>query len=101
MKTSTIKKRFESNKKNINGIARKVIMTLLGKDENWFVKDGIIRSCWTSGRGRYTSNMNYTQSICDALDILRIRYTIGNDAPRGGECGTFIKLITKIINDNN
>lgn len=59
-----------------------------------------IRPCKTSGSGRFTKNADYTADICAALDILGIEYTSGNDSPRGGKTGNFIKLITYITKED-
>lgn len=54
--------------------------------------NAIIRPCWTSGSGRYTSNLDYTDDTRRLLDMIRVKYTIGNDAPRGGLTGNWIKI---------
>jgi len=56
----------------------------------------IIRPCYTSGHGRFVTNMDYTCEICRLLDLLKVKYEVGNDAPRGGQTGNFIKILTKI-----
>ena len=43
-----------------------------------------VRPCWTSGRGRFCSNMDYTADTCHLFDLLRVQYERGNDAPCGG-----------------
>lgn len=52
----------------------------------------LVRPCWTSGRGRYCSNLDYTAAVCRLLDALRVQYVQGNDAPRGGLHGNFIQI---------
>lgn len=52
----------------------------------------LVRPCWTSGRGRYCSNLDYTADVCRLLDALRVQYVRGNDAPRGGLPGNFIRI---------
>lgn len=56
----------------------------------------LIRPCHTSGRGRFTSNLDYTSDVMQLLSLLGIKYEIGNDSPRGGKTGNFIKITTKI-----
>lgn len=56
----------------------------------------IIRPCTTSGRGRFTTNLDYTADVCRLLDQLKIKYISGNDSPRGGKTGNCIKILTKI-----
>lgn len=52
----------------------------------------VIRPCWTSGAGRFCSNLDYTADVCRLLDALRVQYVQGNDAPRGGLPGNFIQI---------
>lgn len=52
-----------------------------------------IRPVWTSGKGRFCKNIDYTWQVCDLLDKMRVKYEVGNDAPRGGKCGIFIKIL--------
>lgn len=52
----------------------------------------VIRPCWTSGAGRFCSNLDYTATVCRLLDALRVQYVRGNDAPRGGLPGNFIQI---------
>lgn len=52
-----------------------------------------IRPVVVYGKGRYRHNCNHTSSFCACLAKMRISYYIGNDAPRGGNHGTFIDII--------
>lgn len=54
----------------------------------WF--DEEIRPCHTSGRGRFTTNLDYTQQTMWLLNKMGVDFIAGNDAPRGGKCGQFI-----------
>ena len=67
----------------------------IGK-RTYMVYGDIIRPCTTSGRGRFTTNLDYTADVCRMLDQLGIKYISGNDSPRGGKTGNFIKVLTKI-----
>lgn len=49
-----------------------------------------IRTCWTSGRGRFTSNMDHHYATATALTKLGVRFLEGNDSPRGGKTGQYI-----------
>lgn len=51
-----------------------------------------IRPCYTSGSGRYISNQNHTSDIDRVLSLMNIKYTLTNDAPRGGDCGNLITV---------
>lgn len=64
--------------------------------KTYMIRGGVIRPVIVQGSGRFTKNADYTADICRALDACGIKYETGNDAPRGGACGTFIKLLTKI-----
>lgn len=88
MKKETIQKRLEKANVNKTTSAYKLLT-------NWLSKEGndIIRTCWTSGRGRYTSNMDYTADFERLLTTLRVRYERGNDSPRGGLTGNYIKIL--------
>ena len=59
-------------------------------------KNNLIRQVYTSGSGSHTSYQDHTIAITSLLDKLKVKYIIGNDSPRGGQCGAYIKLITKI-----
>lgn len=56
----------------------------------------VIRPCHTSGSGRFTTNLDYTSDVMQILSLLGVKYEIGNDSPRGGKTGNFIKITTKI-----
>ena len=88
MKKETIRKRLEKANVNKGTAAYKLLI-------NWFDADGnnVIRPCWTSGRGRFTTNLDYTQQLEDILTLLKVRYIVGNDAPKGGKCGNYIYII--------
>lgn len=93
MRTTTIIKRLEMVANEKRGLkntrAYKMINEAIATGE-------IIRPCYTSGSGRFTSNLDYTGDVERLLQILGLRYKCGNDAPRGGLPGNWIKIITKI-----
>lgn len=90
MKTTTILKRLEklASEKRVNKTTSAYKLIVAACNEG----NAIIRPCWTSGSGRFCSNMDYTKDTCHLLDLLRVRYERGNDAPRGGLPGNFIKI---------
>ena len=98
MKLETLQKRWAKIRPNYRGIARDFGEQLTGaKPQAWQIfRGGLIRPVWTSGRGRFCKNMDYTRDICAVLDALRVKYETGNDAPRGGLTGCYIKIVTKI-----
>lgn len=66
------------------------------KVEEAKTKGLLIRPCYTSGSGRFASNQDHTLAITKLLDLLGVKYETGNDAPRGGLTGNYIKILTKI-----
>lgn len=99
MKLETLQKRWAKIRLNYRGIARDFGEQLTGaKPQKWPIfRGGVIRPIWTSGRGRFCSNCDHTRDICAVLDALCVKYETGNDAPRGGLTGNFIKIVTKIV----
>lgn len=91
MKTKTIQQRLdrlvEKNIAKKGTCAYRLIKEMCEREKD------TIRPVWTSGSGRYTSNMNYTGQVCYLLDKMKVMYEVNNDAPRGGACGTFIKIL--------
>lgn len=81
---------FESSKYGPNTGVKRPLKT------NRIDSTGLIRPCYTSGSGRFTSNQNHTCEVKRILDLLKVKYESGNDAPRGGETGNWIKIITKL-----
>lgn len=59
-------------------------------------KKVIIRPCHTSGRGRYTTNIDRTSEVCWLLDVLGVKFETGNDSSRGGKTGNFIRIVTDV-----
>lgn len=55
-----------------------------------------IRPCYTSGRGRFTSNQDHTTEVTSLLSKIGIEFTLTNDAPRGSVTGNLITITTKI-----
>jgi len=52
----------------------------------------LIRTCWVSGSGRFTSNQDHHDQTKRMLKALGLGYAEGNDSPRGGLTGQWIKL---------
>lgn len=47
----------------------------------------------TLGRGRFVTLSTWLDADArELLDLLKVRYVAGNDAPRGGQVGTFIEF---------
>lgn len=96
MKTTTFKKRTQRFNKNSKGYIL-ALQLLTGNFDSWM--NGKLRTCWTSGRGRFCQNLDYTN---DTLEVLRyaglkkgIDFMLENDSPRGGKTGNYIQLTSK------
>ena len=109
MKKETLNKRLLKLENVSKGSkAYQVIKELTGMytiKNNWnqvlplssgIVRGDVIRPCYTQGSGRHTSVADHAMPICMLLDKLKIKYITGNDAPRGGQCGKYIKILTKL-----
>ena len=87
MKTQTFETRTKSVTKNSMGyqLAHQLIST-----------GGTIRTCRTSGTGRFTTNLNYHEDTINVLQVARLMrlrdFITGNDSPRGGKTGLHIEL---------
>ena len=56
-----------------------------------------IRPVYSTGSGRYTRSVDLTYEIKDILNKIGVEYIDGNDAPRGGKLGNYIKIISKLV----
>lgn len=98
MTTTTLAKRLAKFTGSKTSIAYQVAKDLsTGENKTYKVSGDTIRPVHTSGSGRFTSNLDYTNDCCKVLDFLKIKYITGNDSKRGGLTGNFIKIITPII----
>lgn len=59
---------------------------------NQLLADGITHTGYYRGSGRHTQAVDLTVRITSILDKLNIAYETGNDAPRGGVSGNFVKI---------
>jgi hypothetical protein len=96
MKTRTFNKRTSRFCKGSNGY--QLAAKLLKGETNWGFGNKL-RTCWTSGSGRFTKNMDYTD---DTLEVLRyaglkkgVDFTLENDAARGSATGNYLVLTPK------
>ena len=59
----------------------------------------LLRPVFTQGSTwKHSSLIDKTNELTKVLRLLSIDFIIGNDAPRGGKTGAFVKITTKIIN---
>ena len=56
----------------------------------------VLRPCHIHGRGRFCSNIDCTDRLAVVLEKIGFEFEKGNDGPRGGLTGNFIKVTTKI-----
>ena len=99
MKTKILNKRLlKLENVSKSSKAYQVIKELTGeyKIKSYMLSGNIIRPCYTQGSGRHTSVADHTILICMLLEKLNIKYITGNDAPRCGQCGKYIKILTKL-----
>lgn len=95
MKRTTLKKRIESLKiKSL--VARNILHYLTGETRcaNYINKD-VIRPCKYNRSCGRVNVIDYRWQIEEALTLCKIKYEKGNDAPRGGATGNYIKILTK------
>jgi hypothetical protein len=98
MTRSTIEKRLLKFTGSKTSIAYQVAKDLsTGENKSYKINGNLIRPVHTTGSGRFTNNLDYTRDCCNILSFLKIKFEIGNDSPRGGLTGNFIKIITTII----
>jgi len=97
MTKTTLQKRLSKFSGSKTSIAYQVAKDLVtGENKSYKIFGNIIRPVHTSGSGRFTSNLDYTNDCKAILDFLKVKYEVGNDSPRGGLTGNFIKILTKI-----
>lgn len=78
-------------------VVYKVLCDILTPQENGLsynslVKGDIIHPNYQTGSGRRRYYAVYFKEVKDALDFMGIQYTVGNDSPRGGVLGEWIKV---------
>lgn len=50
---------------------------------------------WSSGKGFLNLSTSAHDNLIEALKVIGIDYSVGNDAPRGGQGGMFVELTEK------
>jgi len=90
MKAETFEKRTAKESKN--SIAYDLVYNLLHGSK-------LVRPCYTQGSGRWTSiadHLNETKWMLNRIGLKEsFDYTVGNDAPKGGKTGYYIKLTSR------
>ena len=103
MKTITLQKRLENRYNGSkNSKAYQIVKDLInGTNNTYMVYGNLIRPCSTSGKGRFTTNMDYTKETRSLLMLLGIKFESGNDSPKGGLTGNYFKILTKIEHEKS
>lgn len=97
MKITTANARLAKLNLNKNTNAYRIVSDIInGTNNSYRIQNGLIRPCYTSGSGRYSQNAGSVKEVTEILDALKIKYITGNDSPRGGHTGNWIKIATKI-----
>lgn len=101
MKQTTLYNRFKKCSVPATSVAARIVRYLCGERSYTtmgYIDDArLIRPCFTAGRGRFVHNSDHTFEVCALLDRLGVKYEKGNDAPRGGLTGNYIRVLTKIV----
>jgi hypothetical protein len=99
MTNETLQKRLEKFTGSKTSIAYKIAKDLaIGENNSFKIFGNIVRPVHTSGSGKYTTNLDYTNDCKNIFTFLKLKFEIGNDSPRGGLTGNYIKILTKINN---
>ena len=97
-KISAAKKLYKL-KPQKNTIAYSVVAELLclpDSKKTYKIYGNTIRPVHTSGKGRFTSNMDHTNDIRNLLSQIGIDCVLSNDSARGGLTGNLLTITTKI-----
>ena len=90
MKISTFNNRTKSTTKNSNAYKNALNLMTSGKR---------VYTCHTSGKGRFTTNIDSTVDTITVLTLAGLKkvidFTFDNDSPRGGKTGNYVELTTK------
>lgn len=98
MKATTLRKRLENRYKGSKSAkAYQMVRDIINYTNNSYAVYGNrIRPCHTSGSRRFTTNLDYTEETKTLLRLIGVKFESGNDSPRGGKTGNYIKILTKI-----
>jgi hypothetical protein len=91
MKVKTIRARMSAEKVNRNTVAARLLLGWLEHCDN-AIK---LRPCYYQGSGRYAKTVDHSAALVQLCDLLGLRYEIGNDAPRGGKGGAWVRIATR------
>ena len=101
MKQTTLYNRLRKCSVPATSVVARIVRYLCGERTRTtmgYIDDKkLIRPCFATGRGRFIHNADHTFEVCALLDRLGLKYEKGNDAPRSGLTGNYIRIITKIV----
>ena len=102
MKTSTLLKRIEKRVTlSKSSVAYRALLDLVNNTDNSGRLTGkVFRPTTSTYSGRHGSITCHKYEIRDALELVGLKFETGNDSPKGGVAGNYIKILTKIVNDN-
>lgn len=93
MKKETLEKRISANLLTKTGTIKVKYQLVIDLLKN---PSRILRPTqWRTPHGRHWSLFDKSSDIKEGLKILKVDYEEGNDAPRGGITGNYIKLTKK------
>lgn len=101
MKKETIRKRLEKSDIKKNSLVYKMIEEVINdvhplNNRFYSVLTKKLRPNFYAGTGRFTKVQKHEYGLSIALNVLKIKYNKGNDAPRGGLCGVYFEILTNI-----
>ena len=91
MKTTTILKRMAGLKVNKTSLVYKMIVDYCKAYDDG--RETIIRPCKIYGAKRFITLNDKTDELCLLLDRMKVSYARGNNAPKGGKCGNYVKIL--------
>ena len=96
MKTLTLQKKLQKKEIYKRGFAYKMVCDFVNNVSRLDINGNVLRPCHTSGHGRFTTNLDYTKDVEMYLTVIKVKFESGNDSPRNGKTGNYIKVLTKI-----
>jgi hypothetical protein len=101
MKKETIRKKLAKSDIKKNSLVYKMIEEMINdihplNNRFYSVLTKKLRPNFYSGTGRFSKVQKHEYELSIALNVLKIKYIKGNDAPRGSLCGVYFKILTNI-----
>lgn len=99
MRKSTLAKRIKNLSLNHCTYEYQVVAELAGLKNYWRIDyNKKARPIYYQGSGFHSRLADHLGELEKVLNALKIKYEVGNDAPRGGKCGTYVRILTKMVN---